>query len=68
MVAELPAELWIHIFHFAFDEDAMLGNTLPMSWDVSNWSKSLDGKWVLRSTQDNVGMALRRRATSLKVW
>ncbi|KAI0815243.1 hypothetical protein BC629DRAFT_1279161 [Irpex lacteus] len=66
MVAELPAELWILIFRFAFDDDAVLCKALPSSWDTSSWSKSLDGKWMLRSTQDNIGACIRRRTTSLK--
>ena len=67
MVVELPAELWILIFHFAFDDDAVLGTALPSSWDISSWTKSLEGKWMLRSTQDNIATCIRRRSSSLKV-
>ncbi|KAI0702523.1 hypothetical protein BC835DRAFT_1263745 [Cytidiella melzeri] len=66
MVSELPAELWILVFHFAFDDDAVLGTTLPSSWHASSWAKSLEGKWILRSAQDNVGASIRRRTASLK--
>ena len=67
MVAELPTELWILIFHYAFDDDAVLGPTLPTSWDVSAWVKGLDGKWVLKQPQDTLAASLRKRTTSLKV-
>ncbi|KAI0348452.1 hypothetical protein BDW22DRAFT_1385820 [Trametopsis cervina] len=66
MVAELPAELWILIFHFAFDDDAVLAPVLPAAWDASSWAQGSDGKWMLRSPQDNIGVCIRRRTGSLK--
>jgi hypothetical protein len=68
MVPELPAELWLLILHFAFDDDAVLAATLPSSWDLSSWVKSVDGKWTLRAAHENIGVVIRKRTASLKVF
>jgi hypothetical protein len=66
-MADLPAELWTHIFDLAADEDVLFQHGLPATMAESAWYKDFSGKWTLRSPKDALDLVQRRSYATKKV-
>ncbi|KAJ7890153.1 hypothetical protein B0H14DRAFT_2690728 [Mycena olivaceomarginata] len=65
-MADLPAELWTHIFDLAADEDVLFQHGLPATMAESAWYKDFSGKWTLRSPKDALDLVQRRSYATKK--
>ncbi|TFY61935.1 hypothetical protein EVJ58_g4205 [Rhodofomes roseus] len=65
MAADLPAEVWLQIFHYASDDDELFDHALPTSVAESSWYKMIFGDWTLRSPNEGLN-AMQRRSYATK--
>ncbi|KAH9950458.1 hypothetical protein B0H21DRAFT_706340 [Amylocystis lapponica] len=65
MSLALPAELWIHIFNYAVEDEPLFQHVLPTSLAESTWFKMVYGDWALRAPNESQNLA-QRRSYSIK--
>ncbi|KZT75189.1 hypothetical protein DAEQUDRAFT_701424 [Daedalea quercina L-15889] len=66
MAADLPAEVWLQIFHYASEDDALFDYALPTSMVESSWFKMVFGGWTLRSANEGLNVMQRRSYATKK--
>ena len=64
---ELPAEIWVQIFHLASDDDLMFQYGLQTSFSVHAWWKAFHGEWLLRSPREALNYIQKRSYFTKKV-
>ncbi|KAI0734553.1 hypothetical protein C8Q72DRAFT_873070 [Fomitopsis betulina] len=66
MAVDLPAEVWLQIFHYASEDDALFDHALPTSMAESSWFKIVfDDQWMLKSPGEGIN-TLQRRSYATK--
>lgn len=53
MSSALPAEIWIHIFNYAVEDDSIFLHSLPTSMAEATWFKMVYGDWSLRTPNES---------------
>ena len=69
MAVDLPAEVWLLIFDYASEDDALFDHALPTSLAESSWFRTVfdDGKWMLKSPSESINTVQRRSYATKKV-
>lgn len=68
MAVDLPAEVWLQIFHYASEDDALFDHALPTSMAESSWFKIVfDDQWMLKSPGEGINTLQRRSYATKKV-
>ncbi|CCL98970.1 uncharacterized protein FIBRA_00978 [Fibroporia radiculosa] len=66
MVKDLPAEIWLLIFHYAVEDGSLFDYDLPTSLTESSWFKLVFGGWSLRSPAEALNLLQRRSYATKK--
>ena len=69
MAVDLPPEVWLQIFDYASEDDALFDHALPTSLAESSWFRTVfnDGQWMLKSPNEGINGLQRRSYATKKV-